>query len=200
GGVTVHHSYSNELAADPEESFELARHDSAPLTDDLGITAKVSQNLHAELALRAVARARKGIGSRKAGIEELKTFLEEIGLESRAFSFGDGSGLDRSSLVTPSAVIQLLRHMYSSREREVWMALLPVAGQDGTLSTRFAEGPAAGRIHAKTGSLSHVAALSGYAQRANGSSFAFSILVNNYNGPASEIRNVIDRICTLILE
>ena len=200
GGVTVRHSFANEPPADADDSFELARHDSTPLIDDLGITAKVSQNLHAELALRAVARARKGIGSRKAGIEELKTFLEEIGVESRAFSFGDGSGLDRSSLVTPSAVIQLLRRMYSSREREVWLALLPVAGQDGTLSTRFAEGPAAGRIHAKTGSLSHVAALSGYAQRADGSWVAFSILVNNYNGPASEIRKVIDRICTLILE
>src|SRR5205814_10467682 len=46
---------------------ELARHVSAPLLEDLRITDKVSQNLHAELALRATARARRNIGSFEAG-------------------------------------------------------------------------------------------------------------------------------------
>jgi len=182
------------------EPIELASHESAPLLDDLGITAKVSQNLHAELALRAVARARAGIGSRPAGVDELKSFLQEIGIAAPPYRLSDGSGLDRSDLITPAAITRLLRHMYASRYREPWIALLPIGGEDGTLSTRFVEGPAAGRIHAKTGSLTHVAALSGYAQRLNGSWVAFAILVNNYNGPASEIRSIIDRICTLILE
>ena len=90
--------------------------------------------------------------------------------------------------------------MYASPYRDTWIGLLPVGGQDGTLSSRFGGGPAAGRIHAKTGSLSHVAALSGYAERPGGGWVAFSILVNNFNGPASEVRGVMDRICTLIVE
>jgi D-alanyl-D-alanine carboxypeptidase/D-alanyl-D-alanine-endopeptidase (penicillin-binding protein 4) len=203
GGVEVRHRFANEPASDagaPEPSFELARHESAPLIDDLGITAKVSQNLHAELALRAVGRARKGVGSRQAGLAEMKAFLGEIGIEPEAYSFSDGSGLDRATLVTPAAVVKLLRYMYASRERERWIALLPVGGQDGTLSERFGVGLAAGRIHAKTGTLAHVAALSGYAERPGGGWLAFSILVNNFNGPAAEIRGMIDRICTLILE
>jgi serine-type D-Ala-D-Ala carboxypeptidase/endopeptidase (penicillin-binding protein 4) len=201
GGISVRHQFANEPAVnDPEDSVELARHESAPLIDDLGITAKVSQNLHAELALRAVARAQTGIGSRQAGLDALKSFLAEIGIAADAYSFSDGSGLDRSDLVTPAAITKLLRHMFASREREPWIALLPIGGQDGTLSTRFPDSPALGRIHAKTGSLTQVAALSGYAQRPNGSWIAFSILVNNFNGPATEIRSVIDRICTLILE
>jgi serine-type D-Ala-D-Ala carboxypeptidase/endopeptidase (penicillin-binding protein 4) len=191
----VHPGDAQETAADP---FELARHESAPLLDDLGITAKVSQNLHAELALRAVARARRGIGSQEAGIEEMKAFLGQVGIAEDAYSFHDGSGLDRADLVTPAAVIALLRYMYESPNRQSWIDLLPIGGKDGTLSGRLTDSGSAGRIHAKTGSLTHVAALSGYAQRPDGSWLAFSILVNNFNAPAGSIRSVIDRICNLI--
>ena len=59
---------------------------------------------------------------------------------------------------------------------------------------------AAGRIFAKTGTLSHTSALSGYARRGNGQMLAFSILVNNYNGPAEDLRAAIDRVCTLMLQ
>jgi D-alanyl-D-alanine carboxypeptidase/D-alanyl-D-alanine-endopeptidase (penicillin-binding protein 4) len=203
GGVEVRHRFANEPASEAgasEPSFELARHESAPLIDDLGITVKVSQNLHAELALRAVGRAQGGAGSRQEGLAEMKGFLGKIGIEPEAYSFSDGSGLDRAALVSPAAVVKLMRYMYASPERDRWMALLPVGGQDGTLSERFGDGLAAGRIHAKTGTLAHVAALSGYAERPGGGWIAFSILVNNYNGPAAEMRRVVDRICTLILE
>ena len=77
---------------------------------------------------------------------------------------------------------------------------MPVAGEDGTLHARFTGTLAAGRIFAKTGTLSHVAALSGYARRRDGKMLAFSILVNNYNGPAGELRVAIDRVCTLMVE
>ena len=65
-------------------------------------------------------------------------------------------------------MVKLLRYMYHSPARANWISLLPVGGQDGTLSTRFADRAATGRIHAKTGSLSHVSALSGYAERRGG--------------------------------
>jgi D-alanyl-D-alanine carboxypeptidase/D-alanyl-D-alanine-endopeptidase (penicillin-binding protein 4) len=90
--------------------------------------------------------------------------------------------------------------MNKSLARAEWISLLPVGGQDGTLATRFTDVAVAGRIHAKTGSLSHVSALSGYAERPNGRWVAFSVLVNNYNGPVADIRGVMDRICALIME
>ena len=207
GGAMAEHLYPQEAgnlaeapASAPENGVELARHTSAPFLQDLQITDKVSQNLHAELALRAVARARRDIGSFEAGREEMRTFLAEVGVEPGSYNFLDGSGLSRLNLVTPAAVVKLLRFMYASPARDNWVSLLPVGGQDGTLATRFADMPLAGRIHAKTGSLSHASALSGYAERPGGRWVAFSVLVNNYNGSAADIRVVMDRICALIME
>jgi serine-type D-Ala-D-Ala carboxypeptidase/endopeptidase (penicillin-binding protein 4) len=208
GAAVARHQYPNEVAdpsqasapAEAPSGIELARRVSAALLEDLRITDKVSQNLHAELALRAVARARRNIGSFEAGLEEMKAFLGEAGIDAGQYTFRDGSGLARLNLVTPAAVAGLLRFMYGGPHREEWIGLLPVGGQDGSLATRFTDTAAAGRVFAKTGSLSHVSALSGYIHRANGRWVAFSILVNNSNAPAAEVRGVMDRICNLIEE
>jgi D-alanyl-D-alanine carboxypeptidase/D-alanyl-D-alanine-endopeptidase (penicillin-binding protein 4) len=207
GRALAHHAFAGDDTV-PPTGQELARRVSAPLLEDLRITDKVSQNLHAEMALRAVGRTVQSTtpsdaarqGTREAGLEELKKFLGEVGVPPEGYSIHDGSGLSRLNLVTPLAVVALLRYMYDGPQRENWMGLLPVGGQDGTLGTRFAGIGTAVRIHAKTGSLSHVAALSGYAQRANGEWVVFSILVNNFNGAAGEVRGVMDRIGALLVE
>jgi D-alanyl-D-alanine carboxypeptidase/D-alanyl-D-alanine-endopeptidase (penicillin-binding protein 4) len=207
GGAVARHLYRDELAdlrqapsAADLSGVELARRTSAPLVEDLQATDKESLNLHAEMALRAVGRVRRNIGSREAGLEELRALLGEAGAEPASWNINDGSGLARLNLVTPSAVVKLLRFMMASPAHDAWLSLLPVAGRDGTLSARFGDSPAAGRIHAKTGTVAHVSALSGYAQRPDGTWIAFSILANNYNGPASEIRGVMDSICALLVE
>jgi D-alanyl-D-alanine carboxypeptidase/D-alanyl-D-alanine-endopeptidase (penicillin-binding protein 4) len=206
GRATARHLYPNEVAdmkqgpaSDPEPGFELAVRKSAPLLEDLRITAKVSQNVHAELDLRAVGRARRNMGSVEAGLDELKAFLAEAGIEAGGYNINDGSGLSRPNLVSPATVVKLLRYMYASPMRDNFLSILPVGGQDGTLNARFSDPSLAGRIHAKTGSLAHVSALSGYAQRRNGTWIAFSILANNYNGPAGEVRAVMDKVCELLL-
>lgn len=207
GRAIARHLFPSEVAdpklgapSDPESGVELARRVSAPLIEDLRITNKVSQNLHAELASRAVAKLRRGVGSFEAAREEMHEFLDEVGVDPGSYHLMDGSGLSRLDLLTPRAVIQLLRYMYDGQHREEWVSLLPVGGQDGSLSARFGQTPAAGKVHAKTGSLSHVSALSGYIERADGTWVAFSILVNNYSGPAAGVRGVMDRICNLIWE
>jgi D-alanyl-D-alanine carboxypeptidase/D-alanyl-D-alanine-endopeptidase (penicillin-binding protein 4) len=207
GNAVARHAYPFEAAdlkqgAAPmaDSGVELARRVSAPLLEDLRVTAKVSQNLHAELDLRAVGKARRNMGSVEAGLEELKAFLTEIGVPATGYNINDGSGLARVNLVSPATIVQLLRFMYASPARANFLSILPVGGQDGTLGSRFGAAEVAGRIHAKTGSLSHVSALSGYAQRKRGDWIAFSILVNNFNGPTSNVRAVMDKICELLAE
>jgi len=193
------HSLPDQPAA-PPVGVELARLDSAPLIEDLRVTSKVSQNLHAELLIRAVARARRGTGSLEAGLDEMRLFLKEIGVGENEFKARDGSGLSRMNLVTPAAVIKLLQFMHRSPHRENWIGLLPIGGEDGTLRLRMRGTAAAGRIRAKTGSLTHVNSLSGYAERRDGSILAFSFLSNNQNAPAGEVRAVVDKICVLLTE
>jgi D-alanyl-D-alanine carboxypeptidase/D-alanyl-D-alanine-endopeptidase (penicillin-binding protein 4) len=207
GGAIARHLYrdqTTDLLQAPSAAglsgVELARRTSAPLIEDLRVTDKISQNLHAEMALRAVGRARRNVGSMEAGLEELRAFLSEAGIEPASWNINDGSGLARLNLVTPSATVKLLRFMMAAPVHDAWLSLLPVAGRDGTLSARFGDSPAAGRIYAKTGTVSHVSALSGYAKRPDGTWVAFSILANNYNGPTSEIRGVMDSICALLVE
>jgi serine-type D-Ala-D-Ala carboxypeptidase/endopeptidase (penicillin-binding protein 4) len=185
----------------PPGSFRqvLARHISEPLIEGLRIINKVSQNLHAEMVLREVARAKDGVGSRKRGLEELGSFLKEIGVPDKQYNFEDGSGLSRLTLVTPATITKLLTFMYGTPYRDAWVETLPIAGEDGTLYARFEQTPRRG-IRAKTGTISHVSALSGYALRKDGRRYAFSIVANNYNADAATIRKLIDRMAITLIQ
>ncbi|HVX65813.1 MAG TPA: D-alanyl-D-alanine carboxypeptidase/D-alanyl-D-alanine-endopeptidase [Bryobacteraceae bacterium] len=190
------HRYRNEAGsgAEPRPAVVLARRTSPPLLELLRIIDKASQNLHAEVLLREVGRARGGAGTRPAGLEQEKQFLAACGITPDEYRLVDGSGLSGLDLVTPEAVVKLLLAMHGAPAREQWISLLPVGGRDGTLEHRFGGRPEALRIRAKTGSLSQASALSGYVETRKGKTLAFSILINNFTAPAAEIRRVIDRI------
>jgi D-alanyl-D-alanine carboxypeptidase/D-alanyl-D-alanine-endopeptidase (penicillin-binding protein 4) len=187
-------------AESPSINKVLAEHFSAPLLDDIRVTNKTSQNLHAELALRLAGKLRDTGGSFEGGREAVKQFLLQAGLKEDEFAFLDGSGLSRRDLVTPAATVQLL--IYAARQP--WGAAfeesLPVGGVDGSLADRFQNTPAAGLIHAKTGSLSHVNALSGYGQTQKGKRFVFSIFCNNHNLPGSKALAAIDAVVQALVQ
>ena len=139
----------------------------------------MSQNLHAELLLRAVAHEKKGFGVTDAGLRVEQEFLKSIGVAEGISSLSDGSGLARDDLVTPRATVQLLRF----DEKQPWgadyISTFPVAGSDGTLDSRMLGTAAAGHIFAKTGGLDHVRALSGFATTTGGEHLVFSMFGNN---------------------
>jgi serine-type D-Ala-D-Ala carboxypeptidase/endopeptidase (penicillin-binding protein 4) len=177
----------------------LAEHFSGPLLDDIRVTNKVSENLHAELALRLAGKLRGYGGSFEGGVAAVKQFLLQAGLKEDEFTFLDGSGLSRRDLVTPAATVQLL--IYAAREPwgPAFEESLPVSGVDGSLSERFQKTPAVGLVHAKTGSLSHVNALSGYGQTQSGKRFVFSIFCNDHNVPANKALGAIDAVVRLLV-
>ncbi len=177
----------------------LAEHISSPLLDDIRVTNKTSQNLHAELALRLVGKLRGNNGSFEGGAAAVKQFLLQAGLKDDEFTFLDGSGLSRRDLVTPAATIQLL--IYAARQPwgPAFEESLPVGGVDGSLADRFLNTPAAGLVQAKTGSLSHVNTLSGYGQTQTGKRFVFSIFCNNHNMPGGKVLAAIDSIMQLLV-
>ena len=168
----------------------LASHQSLPLVESLKVINKVSQNLHAEMLLRTLGRERRNVGSVEAGLEEVNEFLKEIGVAEREVELRDGSGLSRQSLVTPAAMVALLRSMYNSDQGPAWFDSLPVAGRDGTLVYRLRSR----RVRAKTGNLAGVAGLAGYATNRKNELLAFAIFVNHHNMRGSRANALIDRI------
>jgi D-alanyl-D-alanine carboxypeptidase/D-alanyl-D-alanine-endopeptidase (penicillin-binding protein 4) len=157
----------------------LADHISPTLLESISVTNKVSQNLHAELFLRTVAREKAGIGSAEAGIWVEQNFLKTIGITDGDVVLSDGSGLSRDDLVTPRAVVQLLRYISQQPWGADYIATFPIAGVDGTLENRMKDTTASGRVLAKTGSLEHVRAMSGYATTVRDEHLIFTIFGNN---------------------
>jgi D-alanyl-D-alanine carboxypeptidase/D-alanyl-D-alanine-endopeptidase (penicillin-binding protein 4) len=167
-----------DLAQKPEWT-PLARHYSPPLGEILKVVNKRSQNFYAEQLLKTIGAEVRGRGSANAGIGAVDDFLRgEVGLEPGAIHMVDGSGLSLLNLVTPRAIVRLLAHMARHPYAREFYESLQVPGEDER-SRRLDEPLTRGNVHAKTGTVRHVSAYSGYVTAANGERLAFSILVNN---------------------
>jgi serine-type D-Ala-D-Ala carboxypeptidase/endopeptidase (penicillin-binding protein 4) len=178
----------------------LAEHKSLPLRDEITVINKVSQNLHAEMLLRTLAHEAMGFGSLSVGLDALRAFAGDVGIDPDEIHFADGSGLSREALVTPRAFVKLLVYMAKSPCSDIYGNSLPVAGVDGTLAHRFPYARAAGRIHAKTGSIDHVNTLSGYMDLQSGRRLAFSILADNHDLKAAGGIIIVDALARAIYD
>jgi D-alanyl-D-alanine carboxypeptidase/D-alanyl-D-alanine-endopeptidase (penicillin-binding protein 4) len=112
----------------------------------------------------------------------------------------DGSGLSRHDLVTPRAIVALLKYAQGQPWFAPYFASLPVAGIDGTLETLMKNTASAGRIHAKTGSVEHVRTRSGFADTLGGRRLIFSFLSNNQGGKSHEASDALDGLCLAMIE
>ena len=184
----------------PDTRTVLASYQSLPLADDLKVINKVSQNLHAELMLRLLGREKGNGGTIEAGLEVVRGFLLQAGIHPDEYVFYDGSGLSRENLVTPDAIVRLLEYINTQPWGPRFLDTLPVAGLDGSLSDRFRGTDVQGRVQAKTGSLGHVNALSGYATTLSGDRVVFSILANNHTLPSKRALDTIDSIVNVIVQ
>ncbi len=177
----------------------LASYESQPLSEDLRVINKVSQNLHAELMLRLLGRERGNSGTIEGGLEVERQFLGHAGIKQDEFVFFDGSGLSRQNLVTPHAIVKLLLYSTTQPWGEFYQSTLPVAGVDGSLGERFKSSEVASRLQGKTGSLGHVNALSGFVTTVKGERLAFSIIANNHNLTSRRALQTIDQIVEAIV-
>jgi serine-type D-Ala-D-Ala carboxypeptidase/endopeptidase (penicillin-binding protein 4) len=182
-----------------DQPITLASYESKPLLQDIRVINKVSQNLHAEILLRLLGRERGNAGTVEGGLEVLRGFLTKAGVSSDEYVFYDGSGLSRQNLVTPHAIVQLLRYCSTQPWGADYKATFPVAGVDGSLTERFTSPRLRNRIMAKTGALGGVKALSGYATTDTGQVVAFSILSNNFNLPTKRVTDAIDELVQAIV-
>lgn len=177
----------------------LATHVSPPLSEDVTVTLKVSQNLHAELYQRLLGRLEGDDGSIAQGARVVRAFLIQAGVDPGDFVFYDGSGLSPIDLITPRAATTLLTYAARQPWGELYRSALPEGGVDGTLSDRF-QHQLRGRVFAKTGTLADVNALSGYLTARSGKTLVFSILCNDRVAAGDAGLHAMDDVVRAIAE
>ncbi|MGH9676826.1 MAG: D-alanyl-D-alanine carboxypeptidase/D-alanyl-D-alanine endopeptidase, partial [Candidatus Acidiferrum sp.] len=190
----------HEVIGTSDAPTVLAEHVSVPFGDSVKLVNKISQNLHTELLLRAAARQNGLWTSPEDLLKFPAEFYAAAGIVPDDVIQTDGSGLSRHDLVTPRAVVALLKYAQAQSWFGPYFASLPVAGMDGTLEDRMKNTPAAGRIHAKTGSVENVRTLSGYAETASGRRLIFSFLSNNQGGKNHEAADALGGLCVAMVE
>lgn len=176
----------------PAGAVVLASHSSVPIVEDVTVTDKVSQNLHAEILLRLLGERYGEDGSIVEGARVVRGFAQRAGIRPEDFFFYDGSGLSPQDRVTPRAFTALLRYAATQSWGAQFRSALPVGGVDGTLSGRFHSRALHRRVFAKTGTLSEINSLSGYITAASGRTLTFSILCNGHMPQTRGIEGIID--------
>lgn len=179
----------------------IAAHPSPPLAELLRRLLKNSDNLYAEMLLRAAgldSPPRRGADTAAAAHTRLRAWLQASGIAAGDLRFMDGSGLSRYNLVTPLATARLLAAISRVDGAESFWDALPIAGVDGTLKDRMRGTRAAGNARAKTGTFSIASALSGYVTTRDGHRLAVALLTNFVPTPAA--RTLQDEIYTVLAD
>jgi D-alanyl-D-alanine carboxypeptidase/D-alanyl-D-alanine-endopeptidase (penicillin-binding protein 4) len=172
--------------------------ESPPLAELAAGVLEPSQNWMAEQLVHTLGAELGARGSWEEGLRVVDGFLvEAVGVDSLAVRPRDGSGLSAYNLVTPRALVEVLRYMAARPDGDAYRAALAEPGEpESTLEDRLPE--LRGRVFAKTGTISNVSTLSGYLLRADGSELVFSILTNAAGVGASRVRAAIDDVVRIL--
>ncbi|HEX3530793.1 MAG TPA: D-alanyl-D-alanine carboxypeptidase/D-alanyl-D-alanine-endopeptidase [Thermoanaerobaculia bacterium] len=204
-GVRIEPGTGGSVASVPWTADQVdqvvAEHVSAPFREEVKVTLKVSQNLHASLTPKLLgALLRKS--DAQTGFDLERDFLTAAGLDLSGAQQADGAGGDAH--YTPAFMVRYLATMAKRPDAPIFQGSLPVLGRDGTLFDIQADSPAAGHVFAKTGTYATGdplnrrvfvtgKGLAGYMTTAAGRHLAFALYVNNVavsTGP-DEVKNVV---------
>lgn len=161
----------------------LWQHASEPLAAWLGPSFWIpSDNFVGEQLLCEVGFVATGApGSTEKGLEVERAWLRANGIDPATTTLADGSGLSQYDRITPRDLVAILQHDWNGPNRQLVLDSLPVGGARGTIEG-IAGTPAAGRVFAKTGSMSHVRGLAGYLATIRHDAVTFAFNVDDWNG------------------
>lgn len=189
----------DRLGPVPASMTPLLEFEGKSLAEIVRLLLKYSNNAIGETLVKALDANAGGVGSWSSGVPALRRELTQLGLALDGVTIVDGSGLSYDNRVTPRVLVSALRLGDASfRFGPEFVAALPIAAADGTLEKRA--GAAAGRLRAKTGLLTRVTSLSGYATSADDQRLAFSIVVNGFRGSGKGAMAAVDRFAAELVK
>jgi D-alanyl-D-alanine carboxypeptidase/D-alanyl-D-alanine-endopeptidase (penicillin-binding protein 4) len=189
----------DDAAPKPDRALATALYTyrSPPLSALVQPLLKNSINLYGEAVLRLNAPP-TGPRTNDAALAGMVARLTAWGIDPGSQQIVDGSGLSRRNVVAPETLYQVLRQMYDPTGESPFVTALPIAGVDGSLENRLRQTAAEGMVRAKTGTMTNIRSLAGYATTRDGEVLAFVIIVNNFEGPGSAAVEAIDAIAVAI--
>ncbi|MAV91753.1 MAG: D-alanyl-D-alanine carboxypeptidase/D-alanyl-D-alanine-endopeptidase [Bdellovibrionaceae bacterium] len=182
-GITV--TGDVKLGKVPTQAHLVAEAEGKPMRETVSDMMKFSNNYVAEMLTKNLAaKYKKQPGTMDDGVGIIKEVIEDLGISGKNFHFQNPSGLSRANVIRPKDMTQILSEAYGSFGfSSEFLSSLPLAGVDGTLKKRMVHTAAEGRVRAKTGMLTGVAGLAGFAGRKDGQVYAFTFL---FNGPGPQ--------------
>lgn len=199
-GITV----SGEIKAGPTPggAIQVARAESKPVALMVQDMMKFSNNFVAEMLVKMLGAEKKGTpATLGSGMEFVRKYLVGLGLPEKNWKIVNPSGLSRENRISAADLHKVLIHV---REHFAIfpeaLAAFPVAGVDGTLKSRMKGTAAEGRVRAKTGLLTGVAGLGGYAGRADGTQLSFVFIFNGRPTYSEDARALFDRLAAELVQ
>ena len=132
---------------------------------------KKSINLYGEALVKTIAYEKTGKGSTEKGVEQVKKFWKEQGIESSALNMIDGSGLSPQNRVTADALVKVLQYARSRPWFHYYEDALPVFNQ----------------MKLKSGTIGGAKSFAGYHTAKDGTAYTVAIIINNFDGSAGEV-------------
>ncbi len=184
----------------PSAAKQILEFDSLPMWQIVWGMNKFSNNFVADQILKKVgAEVKSPPGTIQKGIDALADALEEIGIAKKSYHISDGSGLTRDTKVTARQVVKvLLAAQKDFATAPEFISSLGVAGEDGTIRSRFPNSNVQGLLRAKTGSLDGVTSLAGFVPSADGELIAFAVLLNDHKVKFGRMSGWADQIALAI--
>ncbi|MBR1468852.1 MAG: D-alanyl-D-alanine carboxypeptidase/D-alanyl-D-alanine-endopeptidase [Prevotella sp.] len=161
---------------------------------------KQSDNLYAETMFYHAALATSRPATRKNACAAVRQMIQKMGFDTAQYTVADGSGLSLYNYVSPELLTAFLR--YAWRNERILVHLepsLPIAGIDGTLKDRMKTSAAYRNVRAKTGTVSGISSLAGYATAPDGHRLAFAI-INQGILKTSDGKAFQNQVCKLLCE
>jgi D-alanyl-D-alanine carboxypeptidase/D-alanyl-D-alanine-endopeptidase (penicillin-binding protein 4) len=194
-GITV--AGGTVVGRAPQGLATLAALQSRPLYSILQDMNKESDNFTAEMLFRAITAGDKNTGG-NGSLEysgSMEAMMAGLGFGPGSHRIVDGSGLSRYNLCSPQQLVTVLMDMQKDESISTeFLVTLPVAGADGTLEKRMNGQGLQYRVRAKTGTMTGVSSLAGFALGSGGRRYCFALMFNNYTCGAGAIRGLQDRI------
>lgn len=161
------------------------------------VTNKNSQNFYAEQILKTLGAQVQGCGTVQAGLVVLNNFMKKLGFDVQEYQVLDGCGLSKGNRLSPNMITAILAYMSKHQAKNVFYNSLPSSGIDGSLQHRIVSPRYRNKVHAKTGYIAGVSALSGYVDTATGDIIVFSFLINNVKS-LRDARKIQDDVCAAL--